>query len=285
MPHEIINGWSYVMERAIKDDGTLFFPQRLTKEFLESAKRRMGSFFFANQYQNEVIPADAQSFKKEWFQYYSQLPKTKTTFCFIDPAISQADTADYTGISIVDVDPDNNWFVRVASRLRLTPTQIVKVCFDITDKFKPNIIGIEDVAYQKALLYFLDEEMRRRNTIIPVTGVRPPSDKSKETKILGLVPRFEWGRIRLNQGLVDLETELLSFPRGKHDDIIDSLAMIDTIAYAPSKDKPDGKRPAPNSPGYESWYINELKKKGQTGIERQNVEDYYANSSDDFESS
>jgi len=37
--------WSVVYERAIREDGSLLFPERLTQEFLDNARRTMGSFF------------------------------------------------------------------------------------------------------------------------------------------------------------------------------------------------------------------------------------------------
>ncbi len=64
----------------------------------------MGSYIFANQYLNEIIPADKQSFRQSWFKYYEQLPKRYTTFIFIDPALSEADTADYTGVVVASTD-------------------------------------------------------------------------------------------------------------------------------------------------------------------------------------
>ena len=50
--------WDYIIEKAIRDDGSLLFPQKLTHKFLEEAKRTMGSYLYANQYLNEVILAD-----------------------------------------------------------------------------------------------------------------------------------------------------------------------------------------------------------------------------------
>lgn len=253
--------WSIVYEKAIREDGSLFFPQKLTHKFLASAKRTMGSYVFANQYMNEVIPLDAQSFKKDWFQYYDTLPRPINTFVFVDPAISQADTADYTGVVVVHVDLDNRWYISIAKRYKLTATEIVALLFDLHERIKPNIIGIEDVAYQRALLHFMADEMRRRNQHIPIQGVRPPPEKSKQTKILSLVPRFEWKNVFLSRGLEDLEHELLTFPRGKHDDLIDALASIEAITYPPQKEKEKNERPAPNSPHYEKWFIKNLQRR------------------------
>lgn len=251
--------WSVVYKKAYNDDGSLFFPQKLSREFLENAKRTMGSYIFANQYLNEIIPSDKQTFRREWFRYYQTLPKTLNTFVFIDPALSQADTADYTGVSVVSVDTNGSWYVRAANRYKITPTETINLIFELYRQFKPNVIGVEEVAYQKALLYFLDEEMRRRGVILPVTGVKPPTDKTKETRILSLVPRFEWGHIFLNSGLYDLELELLQFPRGAHDDLIDSLASIETIYYKPEeKHEPIAQPKSAAHPDYERWYIQEL---------------------------
>lgn len=257
--------WSVIIEKAIKDDGSLFFPERLTQQFLDNAKKTMGSYIYANQYQNEVIPEGQQCFQKHWIKYYSELPTQKNTFIFIDPAISQSEHSDYTGICVVSVDIDQNWYVRHASRQKLNPTQIINLCFKAFDQFQPNYIGIEDVAFQSSLVHFAFEEMKRRNKTIPLGGVKRGTDKTKEMRILSLVPRFEWGTILLAQGLYDLELELSQFPRSSHDDLLDSLSSIEQIAYYPNKPRRQNEPPNPNSPEYESWYINQLIRKSNRG--------------------
>lgn len=213
------NDWVIVYEKAIREDGSLLFPERLSKEFLESARRTMGSYLFANQYQNEIIPEGKQTFKKEWITYYEELPPTVNTFCFIDPAISEADTADYTGIVVVSVDVRKNWYVRSARRMRLNPTEIMETCFRLARQFKPMMIGIEDVAFQRVLVHFTVEEMKKRGEYIPIRGIKIGTEKTKEQRILSLVGRFEYQNLFLAPGLLDLETELAKFPRGSHDDL------------------------------------------------------------------
>lgn len=251
--------WSVCYKKSISSDGTLLFPERLTKEFLDSQRRIMGSYLFANQYQNECISEEDKNFKSHWLRYYTELPKNTHTFVFIDPAIGQKDNNDYTGLVIVDVDSEGLWYLRLAKRFRLNPTQIVNLCFEINNKYKPNCIGVEVVAYQEALLYLLDERMRMFNTVLPVKGIRR-SNVSKETRILGLVPRFEWGKLLIGQGFTDFEDEYNSFPRGSHDDLLDALASIDEIAFYPEKHKEkDIEKPnSPSDPNYERWYIQQL---------------------------
>jgi predicted phage terminase large subunit-like protein len=255
--------WDIVYKGAYNDDGSLFFPEKLSQEFLDNAKKTMGSYLFSNQYLNEIIPSELQTFRKEWIKYYTHIPKHHTTFITIDPALSEADTSDYTGVVVCHIDYEKRWYVSYAQRHRVSPTKLVDLIFRLDKQFKPNIIGIEQVSYQKALLYFLDEEMRRRDVLLPVTGIQPPNQKTKQMRILSLVPRFEWGHIHLSQGLQDLELELLKFPRGAHDDLIDALAYIDYIAYPPQKEREFEKQPGPQHPDYERWYIQNIRKKRQ----------------------
>lgn len=261
--------WSVVYKRAIQKDGSLLFPSRLGHEFLAQARKNMGSYLYANQYQNQIIPDDEKRFKREWIRYFKEFPKTKYTFAFIDPAIGQKNHHDYTAVVIVDVSPDATWYVRVANRYRLTPTEIVAKLFEINDRFKPMSIGVEVVAYQEALLYILDEEMKRQKKIIPVTGVKRGA-QSKEARILGLVPRFEWGRIYLAQGLTALEDELESFPRGTHDDVLDALCSIENVVFYPQAESTELKKPhSAADPNYEKWFIEQLSKGKQINDNRE----------------
>jgi predicted phage terminase large subunit-like protein len=254
----ITDTWSVVYEKAIRDDGSLLFPERLSLNFLAQAKRTMGSYLFANQYQNEIIPTDKQVFRKEWLRYWTQLPENLLTFGFLDPAISEEDGADYSALVIVSTDENLNWYVRHVFRQRINPTEQIAMLFRVQEKFKCVVIGIEDVAFQRSILHFAMEEARRRKVFLPIMGVKRGPDKTKEMRILSLVPRFEWGSVFLGNERHDLELELGQFPRGQHDDILDALSSIEEIVTYPSPRRKSSEPPAPNQPDYEKHYIKTL---------------------------
>ncbi len=253
--------WAVCYDKAIRDDGSLSFPERLSEQFLKEMRKAQGSYIWTHQYQNEIIPSDDQDFKKEWLLYYQSVPKQTYTFAFIDPAISLEASADYTAVVVVDVDTENTWYVRVAKRQRITATQTIELIFKLATDFKCKMIGIETVAYQKALMHFLSDEMRKRKVTIPIHAVNRGPDISKGMRIRSLVPRFEWQRLYLKPGLYDLEDELNKFPRGSHDDLLDALASIEEIAHPPEKPKENLREPPPNHPGYEKYYIRQLLKR------------------------
>lgn len=256
--------WSVVYEKAVREDGSLLFPERLSREFLDQVRRTLGSYNFANQYQNEIIPDEDRQFKKEWLRYFKETPVKSYSFAFIDPAISTSDHADYTALVVIKVDSDKTWYVTHANRYKINPTQIVELVFQVHKQLGPMVIGIEDVAYQKALLYMLDEEMRKRGVILPIRGVKPTdTEMVKFKRISGLVPRFEWNRLYIAQGLADFEMEYNQFPRGAHDDLLDALSYMEQIVYYPEKERPKNVQPNPNEAGYEDWYRASLVKRKQ----------------------
>ncbi len=259
--------WACAYDAAIRDDGSLLFPRKLSKEYLDRQRKIQGSYIFAHQYMNQIIPSDDMDFKKQWLVYYKELPRIKHTFAMIDPAISLDQAACYTAFTVVDVDVDNVWYLKAARRVRITATQTIALIFDIQRIYNCNIIGVEAVAYQMALMDFLRDEMRKRKITIPVHAVTRGPDKSKMMRIRSLVPRFEYQGILIKPGLVDFEDEYSKFPRGTYVDILDALSSISEYSYPPEPEKKELKRPAPGHPDYERWFIQELKTKDQINVE------------------
>lgn len=257
--------WSVVYKSSGYSTGKLLFPERLTMAFLESQRRSQGSYIFFNQYENVCIPDDERRFKAEWIKYYVELPKNVWNFAFIDPAIGQKDHHDFTGIVVISVDHAGSWYVRVANRYRLTPTQIVDKMFELHKEFSLMGLGVEGVAYQEALIYLTSEEMRKRKQFLPLKDIKRQA-VSKETRILGLVPRFEFGNVYLNRGLMDFENEYNTFPRGKFDDLFDALASCEEIVHYPIYKEVEIVKPShPGLPEYEQWHIRQTSQANESG--------------------
>lgn len=267
--HRTVDGieWAVVYDRAIRYDGSLLFPEKLSQEYLLGQRKLQGSYIYSHQYLNEIIPSDDQDFKKEWLQYYTELPRRKNTFAFIDPAISLEDAACFTAVCVIDVDENGQWYLKLARRLRITATQTIKLVFDLHKIYKCQAIGIESVAYQEALMHFLAEEMRKRKITVPVHGIKRSPDTSKEMRIRSLVPRFEWQRILIKPGLADFEEEYLKFPKGTYRDILDALSSLEEISYPVEPEPKDTRAPRPNSPEYEKHFIRQLHAKKSEEVE------------------
>ncbi len=106
--------------------------------------------------------------------------------------------------------------------------------FSAVQKWRPLSVGIEIVAYQAALQHFLEKEMPQRGIFFRITPLK--ASKNKEIRIDTLQPRFAVGTVWFKTGavwLTEIENELLSYPHGARDDVIDALAYMEQLSSEP----------------------------------------------------
>ncbi len=222
--------------------GKLLFPPRLGWKVLEDLKRSQGTSHFSSQYLLEPKSIEDAVFKFKFKSYEESDIRglSLNKFITIDPAISEKKEADYSAMTCVGVDKQNNWYILDIWRDKVPPKRLLDQMFYWDDKWKPIKVGIETTAFQKVLQYFAYDEMKRKNHFIPIMELKH-ADRSKYDRIMGLEPRYETGSIfhpqKTTVPLVEeLEQELRDFDKGKHDDLIDSLASQLELAF-PVKQK------------------------------------------------
>jgi hypothetical protein len=86
------------------------------------------------------------------------------------------------------------------------------------------VFGIEGVAYQKAFKWFVKTEASRRGEYLNVVELKALG-QGKKIHIRGLQPIMATGRLFVHPTQHILRDEMFSYPNGKHDDVIDALAM------------------------------------------------------------
>jgi len=242
----IINSFATYIKTAYEgewEEGRIIFPEKFTWKHLSQLKREEGPTHFSAQYMNDPVPEESATFKKYMFQYYDpdDLRGLKVNnFVTVDPAISESKESDYNALVVISVTEDNRWYIREIVREKFTPSQLMDEIFFLYEKYRPLEIGIELIAFQKTLQYILEDEMRKRNRYLPRKELKPDNNEPKELRIKGLEPRYAAGTVyhlkEDGRNNIDyLEDELLRFPKGKHDDIIDALAYQNQIAFPPAR--------------------------------------------------
>ncbi len=210
---------------AISDRGEALRPEKYDIEKLEQIKRSIWPLKRNSLYQQDPVPAEWNYFKNERFQRYTKVPSDNIQiFSFLDPAISEKQTADYTAIVTIWVhQKTQEIFILDIFHERCNPDRIIDKVFELSIKYNQDKFGIEVVAYQKMLAQEITKEMRARNHYFVLEEVRPMWEK--EARIKSTLQRFYSNKkIRHNFMCNWLESELLKFPRGKHDDLIDALS-------------------------------------------------------------
>lgn len=231
------DSYNIIVRKAIEDDGSLLFPERLTLEFLNQQKRDQGTYIYSCQYQNEPVDDETATFKKSYFHTRDwDLVKDVPInwFMAVDPSAG-GEYSDYAAFVLCGMDAQNELFVRQIHRAKMNYAEIISLMFDWNQKYQPRRIALETVATQKTIQYMLNNEQKRRSLWLPVAEIKS-RDNTKKERIEALAPYYEFGRIHhvkeCNQ-LAELEYELIHFPKGTHDDVADALATILDIATPP----------------------------------------------------
>lgn len=245
----VIQDFDVFERRAIYDElwdqskgiyvkGRLLWPEKYGLKEISEKRRKMGPYEFSANYLNVPVQPDSADFKCEWFKYYDPTDLRGVDlnkYLLIDPAISQEKEADYTAMVVVGVDMNNNIYVLDILKERMTPNDIINEIFRMNERWHPQTIGLEEVAFQRALRYTIQKEMQLRKKYLNITELKPRA-RNKDQRIKGMQPQYANGKVLHNRDLVFniyLEDELLRFPRGKHDDIIDALSYCLDLIHPP----------------------------------------------------
>jgi predicted phage terminase large subunit-like protein len=229
--------FNVLLRKAILDDGSLLFPERLTAEFLTATRETQGSYIFSCQYLNSPVDDETATFKRSTFHKvpWSEVEKRPINWnLIVDPSYA-GQYSDYAAFVLGGMDFQREIFVRHILRAKMTYGDIINNIFDLYTRFRPNRIFVEVIG-TKTLEHELNNEQKRRGAWLPITFIRSRA-AAKEDRVRSLAPFYEFGHIyhiKECPQLDDLEYELLHFPKGTHDDIIDALATIPEVTTAPS---------------------------------------------------
>jgi predicted phage terminase large subunit-like protein len=214
--------------------GTALWPARFDEQALARKKREMGSGLFAAEYQGLPRPAAGALFRREWFRSFRALSEgaydlggrvieaSKTQiFQTVDPAISTSTASDFTVVGTFALTPNRELLVLDIVHLRLEGADLVGLLRRGYERWHPSFIGVERSGFGLMLI----QEARRAG--LPIQELI--ADTDKVSRAMPAAARAETGDIYLLEGAPwreDFIAELLAFPNGKHDD------MVDVVSYA-----------------------------------------------------
>ena len=192
---------------------------------VERARIELPELVFRQEYLAQFVTFGAGLVKPEMLKD-GPPPADLPVVLGVDLAISEREGADWTAIVAMSRDPRTGLvYIREAERHRCGFHAVLERIQDAATRHNPQLIAVEQVQYQAAVVQELT-----RTTRLPVRGIRP--DKDKLTRFMPLLTRFEQGQVRLDTARVPawFREELLSFPEGQHDDGADAAALAFSAA-------------------------------------------------------
>ena len=222
---EVINYPAIAEENELhRKEGEALHPERYPLDALLKIKAAVGSNDWNALYQQHPVPSTGAIFKSDWFQYWDKLPNHFDATCMSwDMTFKGTDTSDFV-VGQVWGRKDGAFYLIDQFRGQWSFVETVQQVVYATQKY-PRIIRklIEDKANGSAIIDALKDKV---TGIVPITP-----HESKEARASAITPLFEAKNVyfpppeRFPWVKDLLIPELLNFPAGAHDDMVDSLSM------------------------------------------------------------
>ena len=224
-----------ILTRAVRESngkpdptGDIQWEKRFNDTVLKAIEVDLGPYMFASLYLNSPTDATNQLFKRSWIHYYTTQPLNLYVCTSVDLASAEKEESsdpDYNVVVTVGVNPKNGHvYILHYTRERMSPSSLIECIFDHQRAYKPTKVLIEGIGYQRTFVHWLEQRQRKLNKMFYVETITSHKG-SKSDRIRGLQPYFAGTKIFLRHGMGELERELLAFPKGAHDDIIDAISM------------------------------------------------------------
>jgi predicted phage terminase large subunit-like protein len=224
----------------IKNKSDMLWPNRFPKEWYMAeynSKAEVGHpEKYAQEYLNRPLDeslaffrrSDLNSMTQDDYDAIARGQRPLLYYAGGDLAITEKERGDYTAFMVVGIDSDGIMYVMDVIRDRFDGRQIVDEIIKLQKAWKLQWFALEQEKTMKSVMPFLRETMLKEGSeFVNVIPIIPHVDKTARAHSMQ-------GRMRIKAVKFDkkadwwptLESELLQFPRGKHDDQVDAMSCI-----------------------------------------------------------
>ena len=216
-----------------EDTNKTIWPEKHTSKDLLKIKN-LNPFYFYSQYQQEPIIAGGTILRQAWLKYFESLPEFYKIIQSWDTAFKTGEHNDYsvgTTWGIKKSQFADDYYLINMFRGKLEYPQLKAKIIELNNQYNPSEILVEDKASGQSILQELKQSGLGKLKPVKV-------DKDKESRVHSITALFESGRVYFDKNanyLSDLIGELISFPNGSHDDIVDSISQALNYLNRPKK--------------------------------------------------
>ena len=215
-----------------RDPGEWLWPEWFTPDYWEQTKAAQTAGDMRNWaalYQQTPSPEGGTFFKREWFEFYDELPPYLTRYVTHDDAVTEeaeGEDPDFTEIGDWGVDPEDNIYAVNWWSGQTTTDVWIDALIDMLKESGAFANVGESGVIRRAVEPYLIKRMRERKAYCRTEWLPTIGDKFARARnfqalaSMGKVrfPRTDWARKVIDQ--------LVKFPGTRYDDKVDVCGLI-----------------------------------------------------------
>jgi predicted phage terminase large subunit-like protein len=211
--------------------GEALWPSWYDEAALKEIRAVLGDREYNALYLQKPTTDEGDYFQLEWFKSYTRAelpphPELRYYGCS-DYATSTRRSADYTVHLVFAVDTEDKIYVIDLWRERLKPKDWIENVIDLMKKYKPSQWNEERGQILNSVGPFLTDRMGERKVYCYREQFTPSRDKTVRAR--AIQGRAQMGMIYIPKNAPWRGTmldELVKFPAGTHDDIVDCFSLL-----------------------------------------------------------
>lgn len=216
------DSWIHLNLPAIDDQGGALWPERYDLRSLTAIRKVLGSRNFEAQYQGRPTPLEGGLFKRDWIHYDSPLPANAVRCRYWDKAATHGD-GDWTVGCLMSVQ-DGRYCIEDIVRLQGSPYEVQNTIRATAERDGRDVMIRMEQEPGSSGVDVIDHYSRQ---VLQGYNFRP--DKvtgNKELRAGPMAAAMECGNLWFVRAPWnrELESELLEFPLGEHDDQVDACS-------------------------------------------------------------
>lgn len=196
--------------------------------YLRARERETSPMMWAALFQQRPAPEEGDYFKAEWIKPYDIAPARTTLRIYgaSDFAVT-ADGGDYTVHGVLGIDPEGRPHLLDVWRKQAASDEWVEAFCDLVLKWKPIGWAIEKGQIASGIGPYLERRKRERRAWVAMQAFPTRGDKAvRAQSIRGYMAHHGLYVPHRAPWYPTLRAELLSFPAGRHDDLVDMLGLL-----------------------------------------------------------
>lgn len=234
--------WHGLRFGCFDESGESIWPTRFPTEELLREKAthvRLNKLsLWMREMECKVTSEETSAFKNSWLKFYDTLPPLSdmAVYMAIDPAPPLSEESrlrgrhtDFQAFAVVGFYKNSCYLLDYTLVKDQNPEETATEFFALASKWRPRVIGVESVAYQRTLAHYLREKMRQTGRYYVVQELQDRRKKADRIR-QALSGRAANGEFYVHNTQVEFVQQFSDYPDVKNDDLLDAVSMAISLS-------------------------------------------------------